>query len=124
MSLPSRPESPTGDEAVWRALADPSRRRILDLLRERPRTTGELSKCFEFSRYAVMKHLAVLHQAGLLLIERRGRERINHLNPLPLQRIVRRWVRPFEAHAADRLLRLERHMSRGESETTTPDTEE
>ena len=97
-------------EAVWRALADPSRRRILDLLRERPLTTGQLAGCFELSRYAVMKHLAILHAAGLVVIERRGRERLNHLDPLPLQRVVRRWVRPFEAVAADRVLRLERHL--------------
>ncbi|HVS12485.1 MAG TPA: metalloregulator ArsR/SmtB family transcription factor [Thermoanaerobaculia bacterium] len=106
-----RADTPRDDEAVWRALADSSRRRILDLLRERARTTGELAECFAFSRYAVMKHLKVLHEAGLLLIERRGRERINHLNAVPLQRIVRRWVRPFEAQAADRLLRLERHLA-------------
>jgi DNA-binding transcriptional ArsR family regulator len=113
MSRPRQPATaPPGadDEAVWRALADRSRRRILDLLRERPRTTGELASCFEFSRYAVMKHLKVLHAAGLLLVERHGRERFNHLNPLPLQRIVRRWVQPFEARAADRLLRLEEHV--------------
>ena len=97
-------------EAVWRALADPSRRRILDLLRERPLTTGQLAGCFELSRYGVMKHLAILHAAGLVVIERRGRERLNHLDPLPLQRVVRRWVRPFEAAAADRVLRLERHL--------------
>lgn len=112
MSRPRQPENPSADEVVWRALSDPSRRRILDLLRERPRTTGELTECFDFSRYAVMKHLKVLHQAGLLLIERRGRERFNHLNAVPLQRIVRRWVQPFEARAADRLLRLEEHVHR------------
>jgi DNA-binding transcriptional ArsR family regulator len=109
---PSRevPAIEVENEAVWRALADPSRRRILDLLRDRPRTTGELAERFEFSRFAVMKHLALLCEAGLVAIERRGRERINHLDPLPLQRIVRRWVRPFEAMAADRVLRLERHL--------------
>ena len=104
---------PPGDDlAVWRALADPSRRRILDLLRDRPRTTGELASCFEFTRYAVMKHLKQLHDAGLILVERRGRERYNHLNSVPLQRIVRRWVQPFEAQAADRLLRLEEHVEK------------
>ena len=110
MSRPRHSEQPSDDEVVWRALSDPSRRRILDLLRDRPRTTGELAGCFEFSRFAVMKHLKALHDASLILIERRGRERYNHLNPVPLQRIVRRWVRPFEARAADRLLRLEDHV--------------
>ena len=119
MSRPRHPANPSDDEVVWRALADPSRRRILDLLRLQPHTTGELAQRFEFSRFAVMKHLKTLHDAGLILIERRGRERYNHLNPVPLQRIVRRWVKPFEAQAADRLLRLEEHVQssvRGRSE--------
>ena len=69
-------------------------------------TTGELCECFEFSRYAVMKHLNALELAGLIVVERRGRERLNHLNPVPIQAIHRRWIRPFEKIHADRLLRL------------------
>lgn len=100
-------EAITGsDDAVWRALSDPSRRSILDLLRERPMTTGELCGFFDFSRFAVMKHLKVLESAGLIVIERRGRERINHLNPIPIQAIHRRWIRPFEQLGADRMLRI------------------
>lgn len=53
-----------------------------------------------------MKHLKVLEMSGLVLVERRGRERINHLNPVPLQNIYRRWIEPFEQIPADRLLRL------------------
>lgn len=79
---------------------------MLDLLRARPRTVGELTEHFEFTRFAVHKHLAVLVEAGLVIVEARGRERWNHLNPLPIQRIWRRWVRPFEASSADALLRL------------------
>jgi len=94
------------DAAVWRALADPSRRKILDLLRDGPRTTGSLAAEFEFSRFAVMKHLNALESAGLVLVERQGRERFNHLNPVPIQAIHRRWIRPFERIPADRLLRL------------------
>ena len=94
------------DSPVWRALSDPSRRSILDLLRGRPMTTGELCGFFDFSRFAVMKHLKVLESAGLIVIERRGRERINHLNPIPIQAIYRRWIRPFEQLGADRMLRL------------------
>ena len=74
------------DERVWRALADSSRRRILDLLRSRPMTTGELDANFRFTRFALMKHLRILHEAELIRIDRRGRERYNHLNPLPIQR--------------------------------------
>lgn len=96
------------DELVWRALSDPSRRRILDLLRERPHTTGEICGYFEFTRFAVMKHLKVLEAASLIFVERRGRERYNHINPLPIQQIYRRWIRPFEALPADRLLRVRR----------------
>ena len=94
------------DGLVWRALSDPSRRRILDLLRRRPMTTGELCLEFDFSRFAVMKHLNALESAHLVLVERRGRERFNHLNPVPIQAIHRRWIRPFEQLPADRLLKL------------------
>ena len=94
------------NDAVWAALSDASRRRILDLLRKKSMTTSELCECFEFSRFAVMKHLKTLQKGGLIVVERRGRERINHLNPIPLQTIYRRWIRPFEQIPADRLLRL------------------
>ena len=94
------------DDRVFGALNDASRRRMLDLLRQGPLTTSALSRHFEVSRFAVMKHLKVLEEAGLVLKERRGRERFNHLNPLPLQAVYRRWIRPFEALPADRLLRL------------------
>ena len=73
------------DDLVWGALNDASRRRMLDLLRNRSMTTNELCTHFEFSRFAVMKHLKTLHKGGLVVIERCGRERINHLNPVPLQ---------------------------------------
>ena len=101
---------PARDDLVWKALADLSRRRILDLLRKRPMTTGELCEQFELSRFGVMKHLGLLVDAGLIAIERRGRERFNHLNPVPIQNIYRRWIRPFETTPADRLLRLRSHI--------------
>jgi len=83
---------------VWRALASPWRRRILDRLRAGPATTGELAAGLpELSRYAVMQHLAVLVGAGLVLPERRGRDRVNHLNPVPLREWYERWVQPMEA---------------------------
>ncbi len=107
----ARPGHPRPSDP-WKALADPTRRSILDLLRQRERTTGDLCGHFDMTRFAVMKHLAVLVEAELVVVERRGRERINHLNPLPLQRIVQRWIRPFEASSADKLLRLEGHLSK------------
>ena len=94
------------DDLVWRALGEPSRRLILDRLRERPHTTGELCSYFDSTRFAVMKHLKVLEQASLVLAERRGRERFNYINPVPIQQIYRRWIRPFEALPADRLLKI------------------
>ena len=100
------------DELVWKALADPTRRDILDLLREAPCTTGQVAARFPMSRFGVMKHLTVLAEAGLLRVERRGRERWNHLNPVPIQRAWRRWVRPFEASAADKLLKIESATSK------------
>lgn len=98
-------ESPL-DDALWAALNDASRRKILDLLREQSMTTTKLCEHFDFSRFAVMKHLNTLYKGGLIMVERRGRERINHLNPIPLQTMYRRWIRPFEQIPADRLLQL------------------
>lgn len=96
------------DDAVWKALADPTRRTVLDELRRGPRTTGELCSLFEMTRFGVMKHLRILEEAGLVLVERKGRERWNHLNPVPIREIYRRWIRPFEEEPSDRLLRLKR----------------
>ncbi len=98
---------------LWKALADPTRREILDALRASPLPTGRLAARFELSRFGVMKHLRVLQEAGLVLVEARGRERWNHLNPVPIREIGRRWIRPFEEEDADRLLRLKRLAERG-----------
>lgn len=99
---------------VWRALADPHRRAILDALREGPKTTGVLGELFSFSRFAVMKHLAVLVEAGLVTVERKGRERWNRLNPVPIRAVYERWVRPFEGLWSADLLRLKRHIEGGD----------
>jgi DNA-binding transcriptional ArsR family regulator/uncharacterized protein YndB with AHSA1/START domain len=92
------------ESTVWRALADSTRRAILDLLRERPRTTGDISSCFEISRIAVMRHLEVLADAGLVTSRKRGRERWHYLNSIPLQRIHQRWVHAQAEPWAARLL--------------------
>jgi DNA-binding transcriptional ArsR family regulator len=98
-----------GEEAgpLWRALADPTRRRILDLLRERPRVTGEIAAQFPVSRIAVMRHLDVLAEAGLVTSRKRGRQRWHYLNTVPLQRLHRRWADPAAAGFASALLRLQ-----------------
>lgn len=108
-TTPDKPGTSADSEtAVWKALSDPTRRRILDLLRNGPRTTGSLAGEFETSRYAVMKHLEVLTKAGLVVVTRRGRERHNHINPMPLQMVHERWITPLAADAARGLLRLKR----------------
>jgi DNA-binding transcriptional ArsR family regulator/uncharacterized protein YndB with AHSA1/START domain len=92
---------------LWRALADPTRRRILDLLRERPRVTGEIAAQFPVSRIAVMRHLEVLSEAGLVTSRKRGRQRWHYLNTVPLQKLNRRWAEPAAAGFASALLRLQ-----------------
>jgi DNA-binding transcriptional ArsR family regulator len=91
---------------LWRALADPTRRRILDLLLERPRITGEVAAYFRISRIAVMRHLTVLSDAGLIASRKRGRERRYYLNAITLQQIYRRWFDPLAAGWVSGILRL------------------
>src|SRR5215469_12285614 len=99
---------------VWRALASPWRRRLLDQLRIAPTTTGELAAGLpELSRFAVMQHLAVLVEAGLVLPERRGRDRVNYLNPVPLREWYERWVQPLADAGAAELLALKRAAEKG-----------
>jgi DNA-binding transcriptional ArsR family regulator len=94
---------------LWRALASPWRRQLLDLLRAGPMTTGELAAAVPaLSRFAVMQHLDVLTEAGVVLVRRRGRYRVNHLNPVPLRRFYERWVPPFADQTAAGLLALQR----------------
>jgi DNA-binding transcriptional ArsR family regulator len=95
------------DELVWKALSDPTRRGLLDLLRDGPRTTGELAEAFpDVTRFAVMKHLGRLQEAELVIVEARGRQRWHYLNAVPIRRIYDRWIRPFAEEPADSLLRI------------------
>lgn len=104
-------------DAVFKALADPTRRKVLDLLRARARTTGELCSAFPgLSRFAVMKHLGVLHEAGLVTVRREGRVRWNHLNAVPLRRMYERWVSRYEDEWAGALLRLQARAERDKSQ--------
>ncbi|MCS7476598.1 ArsR/SmtB family transcription factor [Umezawaea endophytica] len=102
------------DDLVWRALANPLRRAILDVLRAGPRTTGELVEALESDRHVVMQHLGVLREADLVLVEPKGRSRVNHLNPVPIQRIHRRWVAEFEQPWAAALVGLKDTLERAE----------
>lgn len=95
---------------VWKALADPTRRAILDALKDGPRTTGDLCARFPLSRFAVMKHLAILERAGLVLVRREGRQRWNYLNAVPIRRIYERWISDYAGLWAGSLLKLKRHV--------------
>jgi len=99
-----------GLEAVWKALADPTRRQLLDALRDGPQTTGALCRRSRLSRFAIMKHLGVLHAAKLVVVRRQGRLRWNHLNAVPIQEIYQRWVQPYAAHRAGGLLQFRDHI--------------
>ena len=99
----------TGDDldAVFKALAHRVRRAICDELRKRPLTTKQLVVCFpELDRTTVMMHVRVLEEAGLVVPVRKGRERFNHLDAMPIQAIHERWIGPHAAAAAAGLLRL------------------
>lgn len=97
-------------ETVWRALASPHRRKLLDLLKEGPQTTGQLSKSMaDLSRFAVMQHLGVLEEAGLVLARKDGRSRLNHLNPIPIRQLYERWMRSHSSIAAETALHLKRY---------------
>ncbi|HEU4325535.1 MAG TPA: metalloregulator ArsR/SmtB family transcription factor [Roseiflexaceae bacterium] len=95
------------DEAVFRALADPTRRRLLDLLFERDgRTLTELESGLPMTRFGVMKHLRVLEEAGLITTRKVGRERLHYLNPVPIQLISDRWINKYSAVRASALADL------------------
>src|SRR3954454_24096401 len=95
------------DEAVFRALADPSRRRLLDLLFERDgRTLTELESELEMTRFGVMKHLRVLEEAGLIVTRRSGREKLHFLNPVPIRLIHDRWIDKYTERQVSALTEL------------------
>lgn len=94
-------------DVVFRALANPLRRAICDALKLRPLTTKQLCVAFvEVDRCTVMQHLKVLEAAELVIAVRKGRERFNHLDAMPIQRIHERWIGPHAAGATAGLLRL------------------
>ncbi len=100
------------DDPVFKALADWRRRRILDLLKEAPRTTGELCERFggSLDRCTVMQHIGVLERAGLIIARRDGRKRWNYLNAAPFKEIYDRWISPYATEAVALLTRLKRDM--------------
>jgi DNA-binding transcriptional ArsR family regulator len=99
----------SGDESdrVFKALSAATRRDILDALKDKPQTTGELCDRFPaLDRCTVMQHLKVLEGADLVIVKREGRERWNHLNPLPIKHIYDRWIGAYAGRAVEMLDRL------------------
>jgi DNA-binding transcriptional ArsR family regulator len=96
---------------VWKALASPIRRAILDHLREGPLTTGAIGTRFpRLTRFAVMQHLRVLEEAELVMPRRAGRERYNYLNPVPIQRVFDRWVSRYMKPWTEALVSLQSEL--------------
>ncbi|HEV7346088.1 MAG TPA: metalloregulator ArsR/SmtB family transcription factor [Devosia sp.] len=99
------------NDLIFKALSHRVRRRIIDLLKAEPLTTGTLcTQMPELDRCTVMQHLGVLEEAGLVVAERRGRERWNHLDALPIHAIHERWIGPYAAYAAGMLSRLKQQV--------------
>src|SRR5450432_3359323 len=102
-----------GVDAVFRALADPTRRALLDeLFREDGQTLSALETRFDISRFGVMKHLKVLEVAGLVVSKRRGREKLHFLNPVPIRLVHDRWVSKYAEPWAAGLSGLKRELER------------
>lgn len=100
-------------DRIFKALAAPIRRQILDDLRDQPLTTGTLCAHFpELDRCTVMQHIKVLEDADLIIPVKRGRERWNYLNSVPIQQIYERWIGPHAERAAELLTRLKENTER------------
>ncbi len=105
----------TAADKVFRALADPSRRRILDLVKASPGVTvSELAGSFDFTRYAVMKHLRILEDVGLIVPRRAGKTKELYLNAIPIQTIYDRWISRYSALWASQLTSLKYKLEKEE----------
>jgi DNA-binding transcriptional ArsR family regulator len=98
-------------DLVFRALADESRRALLDnLCAHSGQTLNELCDGLDMTRQAVSKHLAILENANLVATVKHGREKLHYLNPVPIGQIASRWIRKFERHKVDALVDLKRRL--------------
>lgn len=107
--------APRSDDTdlLFKALADPSRRRLLDLLHEQDgRTLNDLCEHLEMTRQGVTQHLGVLEAANLVAVTWRGREKLHFLNPVPLQQIHERWIAKFEKPRLQALASLKRRLEK------------
>ncbi len=101
------------DNQVFKALADPTRRFLLDLLYEREgRTLTELEREVAMTRIGVMKHLRILEDAGLVVTERSGREKLHFLNPIPIRLIHDRWIDKYTEHRVSALVELKQRLEK------------
>ena len=103
--------TPVDDERVWKALADRSRRQLLDRLRaDNGQTLNELCARLDMTRQAVSKHLGILEDANLVATVKQGREKLHYLNPVPIHDIAERWIGKFERHRLQALSELKKGL--------------
>jgi DNA-binding transcriptional ArsR family regulator len=99
-------------DLIFKSLADRRRREILDLIKDDPKTTGELCAHFKkFDRCTVMQHLGVLEKAGLVIVKREGRHRWNYLNAVPIREIYDRWINRYASPSVEVLTKLSRDLN-------------
>ena len=104
-------ESDAKDDLVFKALSNSDRRRILDLIRESPKTTGDLCDAIaKMNRCTVMLHMKILEEAELIIVKREGRFRWNYLNIDPIQKVYSRWIKDYARPAAELLSRLKKQL--------------
>jgi DNA-binding transcriptional ArsR family regulator len=107
----------TDEDKVFKALADVSRRNLLDRLRKKSGLTlGELCAEHDMSRQAVTKHLALLEQANLVVTRKKGREKLHYLNPMPISEIYTRWIGNFEQGRVAALQNLKQALEENDDE--------
>ena len=100
-------------DAIFKALADPNRRELLDQLFKRDgQTLGELCEYVDMTRFGAMKHLRILEDAHLVVTRRQGREKYHYLNPVPIQRIYDRWVSKYASGFAKNLSTLKDRLEK------------
>lgn len=108
-----------GPDAVFRAMADPTRRAVLDLLRSGSQPAGQIARSFPISRPAISKHLRLLRRANLVREHRTGRHRFYHLNPQPLK-AVDRWLKQYRVFWDTKLANLKAFVELGQAEKSGP----
>jgi DNA-binding transcriptional ArsR family regulator len=110
------PRSVNDDDLIFKALADPTRRRLLDRLHERDgRTLTDLESGLAMTRFGVMKHLRVLEDAGLVVTRRTGREKLHFLNPVPIRLIHDRWIDKYRERQVSALADLKHDLEGAEA---------